>query len=110
MKTENKKIINNESESREKFLDKMEEVLESLEADIEHLDKFSKKLKSLEKNIATLSEYYGSDQWLEDYNNTASEKIKNGKYKVTNQDSIFNALQDVYEAKKKILKQIVITL
>ncbi len=83
-------------------IDKVEKLLIQCEEDLKKLQELHKEFKSIEANRKKLDNYY-KDQYLADYDRYANE---DAKYRVTDQDSIWNVLSDQYNEKIKLLKTI----
>lgn len=88
--------------AREVFIAQMEERLLQAEADAKFLRDVNKRLKKIDKNADELIAYSYSE-WLDDYNDFSSDT----HYRILEQDPLFNAIQDIYEEKIRLLKQIV---
>ena len=74
----------------EKRLDKIVEVINELE---ENLNIF----KNMKADIENLNKYYGSKEWFKDVEEYESGKIKNVKAGVLSEDAVWNANEKIIE-------------
>lgn len=83
------------------------------EQDVLELTQFIQRLQEIDQNIKALEAYY-HDSWLEDIeaweqiqaNSTlkSADELADEYFYCTNQDAIWNAAQDIYVQKIKLLK------
>lgn len=83
-------------------LQQTEKLLEQCEQDLKKLEAFQKEFKSIEANRTALEDYY-KVRYQKDYEKYPESEAK---YRLLDQDSIWNVLSDQYEQKIKILKAI----
>lgn len=86
-----------------KKLDKIESLLEQCEKDVIMLNQFSKELGKIDKRLTKLRKYYHTD-YREDYDKYGNTL---GKYRILDQDSIWNVLAAQHAERLIILKSIV---
>lgn len=96
----NEKTYN--SAERETVVKQYEELLHTLNAHVRYLKEVKKQLKIIETDLNDMLDYY-YNEWHEDYEFFKSEN----HYEVLNQDSIFDAVQDIHSRKTDILKFLV---
>lgn len=84
-------------------LQKKEKLLQQCEKDFIRLQEIYKDIQRIESNRKQLEIYYQSE-YIKDY-----ETFQNSteKYKILNQDSIWNVLSDQYQEKINIVKTII---
>ncbi|WP_329904355.1 DUF4298 domain-containing protein [Porphyromonas pogonae] len=93
---------NYNSKEREEVIAGKQELLKTLEHHVKYLAEVNRTIKIIDEHLAEMTDYY-YNEWIDDYNNFESS----GNYTVLSQDHIYNAMQDIYEKKIKILKKIV---
>ncbi len=89
-----------------KRLNKIEKLLLTCEEDSKRLEKIIKEIKKIEKKRKRLEDYYNKS-YLKDMEN---KKYAKKSYKILDQDSIWNVLNDDYMNKIKLLKFLVKTI
>ena len=89
------------SKEREPEIAAKQQLLEQLENHVKYLREVNKTLVKIERDMQEMDEYYYGE-WLNDYNNFNTEN----SYNVLSQDHIYDALQEIYIEKIKILKKI----
>lgn len=84
-------------------IEETEQLLVQCEKDLKALKRLHKNIKAIESNRKALDGYY-KNHYMADY-----EKYSNSSqnYRVLNQDSIWNVLNDQYFEKIKLLKTII---
>ena len=81
----------------------MEQRLESASAAIMELSAALDKYQEAQKAIATLSEYYGSDEWKQDFADDEAGRLpRNLKRGVLSEDGIWNMLSDYRELNERL--------
>lgn len=90
------------SVEREQIIQQHEELLATLNEHVKYLKEVKKRLRTIEGDLNEMLEYYYND-WREDYEFFKSEN----HYQVLNQDSIYEAIQEIHFKKTDILKFIV---
>lgn len=88
-----------DSAEREPVIQQYELLLKTLNEHVKYLKETKKRLKVIESDLNEMQKYYYND-WLDDYESFSSESY----YAILNQDSIYEALQDIYFKKMEILK------
>ena len=84
----------------EQWMDTASEAVKELEA---ALDKFA----AAQEAIAVLSEYYGSEDWLQDFNDDEEGRLpKNLKRGVLSEDGIWNLLTECRELNVRMSKMV----
>lgn len=83
-----------------KHLKNTEKLLEQCEKDLNRLRDIFTEIKKLEDNQDKLVEYYETN-YMADVENP---KLKNEKYRVLDQDSIWNVLDDLRYEKIQLIK------
>lgn len=84
----------------EQWMDTASEAVKELEA---ALDKFT----VAQEAIAVLSEYYGSEDWLQDFNDDEEGRLpKNLKRGVLSEDGIWNLLTECRELNVRMSKMV----
>lgn len=86
-----------------KHLDKIEQLLTQCEQDLAKLTRFNEQLPKFEQNIQQLSHYYQT-QYLKDVDN---HQQSNRHYRILDQDSIWNTIEQQHQEKINILKTII---
>ncbi len=81
--------------------------LAQVEKDVKEVAKFGNRLKEISKNMKVLQDFYQSEDWLKD-RTTLHDNLEGEEYYYSaSEDSIWNATQDFYLEKIKLLKQLV---
>ena len=81
----------------------MEERFERASKAIKRLSNALDEYEEAQKDIAALSEYYGSDEWKQDFaDDEAGHLPQNLKRGVLSEDGIWNVLEDNKELAKRI--------
>lgn len=81
-------------------LNKMNELMKSLEKEISEIEKFNEKLKEIAVKKGQLEQFY-EEKWMDYYDE--AEKYDEGNLEILNQDSLWNAVVDAdYEARELI--------
>lgn len=80
----------------------MQARLEQAQKDIAYLKSVNKAFKKIEKNKKALTGYYYKE-WMKDYEKSGEMQQH---YQILNQDSLFEAIQDLYYEKLALLKSI----
>ena len=84
-------------------INKMERHLNRASAAIKRLYIALDKYEEAQKDIAALSEYYGSDEWKQDFaDDEAGLLPKDLKRGVLSEDGVWNVLEDNKELAKRI--------
>lgn len=104
-KKSNKKDI----ESICKKFAEADKMLAQANKDLKYLNDFTRRFEKLTENIETLVTFYTSDDWL-DGRNELFDKLPDEVYHSAGEDSIWDAIQEFYCVRIKILKQITDTL
>lgn len=91
---------------REARLEEVEILLQQAEQDIFYLLEVEKNLARIEKNRKKLAIYY-EDEYMRDYEKT-DQFSKH--HRVLDQDSVWNALCDIYAQKLMVVKKIMTTI
>lgn len=86
-------------------LAQMDERTRQAERDLETFHAFIEKFTQIETNLAVLTQYYHSQDWLDDTEYLAREAPELHFYSA-GQDPIWNVAQSIYQAKIKLLKQL----
>lgn len=87
-------------------VEKAQQLLEQCETDLQKLYKIKKQLKKIDNNRSKLAAYY-RDHYLDDYQQFANHSPS---FRALDQDSIWNVIEEQYNAKLKLVKAIVKTL
>lgn len=90
------------SAEREAVIQQHEDLLATLNGHVKYLKDVKNRLKTIESDLNEMLEYYYND-WNDDYEFFKSEK----NYEVLNQDSVYEAIQEIYFKKMDILKFLV---
>lgn len=77
-------------ENNEKRLDNLNNIVSSLDKDLDYF-------KKLIPDYKLLNKYYGSKSWFKDKNDFEKGKIKNIKTGVLSEDAVWNLDEDVSE-------------
>lgn len=86
--------------------DKMEALLLQCEKDLGMLQDFHKKVAEIEANRRKLESYYQGD-YISDYD---AQREWDTPYRILDQDSIWNVLQDQYQEKLELSKKLISSL
>lgn len=85
----------------------MERQLESASAAIMELAAALDKYQEAQKAIATLSDYYGSDEWKQDFADDEAGRLpKSLKRGVLSEDGIWNMLADSHELNVRLAETV----
>lgn len=85
----------------------MEQRLESASTAIMELSAALDKYQEAQKAIATLSEYYGSDEWKQDFADDEAGRLpRNLKRGVLAEDGIWNMLADSHELNVRLAETV----
>ncbi len=87
-------------------LKETEALLAQCETDLKKLKKLQKEFKAIEANRKKLDNYY-KNQYMADYNEFADSNVS---YRILDQDSVWNVLNDQYYEKIKFIKSIIQTI
>lgn len=85
----------------QKRIEKMQELMETLEADVLYLKQVLEKLWTIDTRRKEFESYVEED-WYDDYQNNPDL----WKYTLLNEDSAYNTIQELYFQKIDILKHI----
>lgn len=88
-----------------KRLASMDKKLAQAEKDLVYLERFLKRFKKIQKNLDQLENYYFTD-WMEDVDTFYKDNV-DAHCACCGQDSIWNVSQDIYQARVKIVKEVV---
>lgn len=91
-----------DTQKRKVILSKMDDLLTKLKQHTLYLKETNKILKEIDDDIDMMKAYY-FNEWIDDYEQFQSEKYNT----LLSQDAVYNTLQDLYEQKVKLLKNIV---
>lgn len=83
---------------------KMDALMTTLEKNIEEIRLMKKRLKEIANTETLLEEYYET-KWLDDH-----ERYPDEQYGILSEDGLFNVFHDVLEARKELLKYLVLKL